>query len=104
MIDHLRLRTRHRLLRRRSVGRLGRNGNGHGEQSRPTKPNRFVLEPGVVHTPAAAPPREGNIRYLKAESIETGKMRVLGGKKTLVTRQRHSPEWPLAPPINGAGR
>jgi hypothetical protein len=74
MINHLRPRARHRLFRR-SIRRLGKDGAGEREQRRPTKPNRFAMEPGVFHMPAAAQPREGNIRYLNPESVERGKTR-----------------------------
>jgi hypothetical protein len=59
MINHLRPRARHRLFRR-SIGRLGKEGAGQREQCRRTKPNRFAVEPGVFHRPAAQP-RDENI-------------------------------------------
>jgi hypothetical protein len=74
MINHLRPRARHPLFRR-SIGRLGRDGAGEREQRRPAKPNRFAVEPGVFHMPAAAKPRKGNIRYLNPDSVETGTTR-----------------------------
>ena len=74
MINHLRPGARHRLFRR-NLRRLGKDGPGQREQGRPTKPNRFAVEPGVFHMPAAAKPREGNIRYLNPESVERAKTR-----------------------------
>jgi hypothetical protein len=74
MINHLRPRARHALFRR-SIRRLGKNDAGEREQRRPTKPNRFEVEPGVFHMPAAAKPRKGNTRYLNPESAQTGNTR-----------------------------
>jgi hypothetical protein len=74
MINYLWPWTSRRLFRR-SIRRLGREGAGECEQRRPTKPNRFAVESGVFHMPGATHPREGNIRYLNPESVETGKAR-----------------------------